>query len=861
MTGPGVVAAAESTVFGIDRDRRRALVAATEDPALDGIDHVEVLSNRPNSPSYVPGAPRQRTLAVHLLRGPVPTDLVAGPDGGGVVVLGGVRADSRLNPVEVEWALPATELTSPGGVPAPVTEADRALVAACVPEEVRTKVLIVRTSSPGDRSTYVLRLLGPGGAAAPAGFDVPLAQVPFTFAVDCPADTVRGRLDPVPPATAASPVLDYLARDYEALRTRLLDRMAVLLPDWTDRSPADIGVTLIELFAYLGDRLSYRQDAVAQEAALSTARRRVSVRRHARLLDYHVHEGCSARTWLAFTTSAEVPLRAGTAVGEGAAPSGRRPSAARDGAQADTAVFETCASVVLTRARNRLRLHAWAQADHVLPAGARSAFVAVPPDGDPALRAGEVLVLAELGPSGTLADGDPTHRYAVRLDREPVEHVDALAGHGGAAPQRVLEIHWHRDDALPFPLRVSRPVGDQAVGSAVALANIVLADHGASVHDDAPVPAQVPWEGTYRPFLRRAGVAWAAPTDPGPLNGVPPGQGWESASAALRPDPRRAVAQLELDDGARRWLPRPDLLDSDRTAAHVVVEAEDNRTIRLRFGDGVTARRPTPGTTMTLRYRLGGGSWGNVGVDTLTELLGGPGGSTLKGVSVTNPLPAAGGLDPQPMAEVRELAPRAFRTRLQAVTSDDYAAIAGTDGAVRQAVASSRWTGSWYAQQVVVDPDGTADERLFDRLAGLLDVRRTAGVDVEFADAALVPVEIGVVCCLGPGTLRVEAEHRLRQALSASELPDGRRGLFHPDNLGFGSSLYLSDLIAQGMSVPGVVQVHVERFCRAGADDDANRAALARGRLDASHREILCCRSDPDSPETGFVDLIVRGGA
>ncbi|MER5384414.1 hypothetical protein ABT040_29825 [Streptomyces sp. NPDC002688] len=852
MTGPRVMAggpADETTVFGIDRDRRRALVAATTDPALNGIDHVEVLSNRPDSPSYVPQAPRQRTLAVHLLRGPVPEDLVAGPDGLRVVVLGGVRADSRLNPVQVEWARPATELTSAAGASSPVTEADRALVAACVPEDVQAKVLIVRTSSPGDRSMYVLRLLGAAGAAAPAGFDVPLAQAPFTFAVDCPAGTVRSRPELTPPVTGASPVLDYLARDYEALRTRLLDRIAVLLPDWTDRSPADIGVTLIELFAYLGDRLSYRQDAVAQEGALSTARRRVSIRRHARLLDYHVHEGCSARTWLAFTTRAEVRLQAGTAVGEGAGV--RRPSATYDAAQAAAAVFETCHSVVLTRARNRLLLHAWGEADHVLPAGARSAFVALPPGEDPALHAGDVLVLAEL-------DGDPTHRYAVRLDREPVEHVDALpASSGSTATQRVLELHWHRDDALPFPLRISRAAGDEA---AVALANIVLADHGASVHDDTPVPAQVPWHGSYRPFLRRAGLAWAVPADPGPLNGVPPGQGWESASAALRPDPRRAVAQLELDDGARCWLPRPDLLDSARAAAHVVVETEDDRTIRLRFGDGIAGRRPTPGTTMTLRYRLGGGSWGNVGVDTLTELLSTPSGASLDGITVTNPLPAAGGLDPQPMAEVRELAPRAFRTRLQAVTSEDYAAIAGADSAVRQAVAFPRWTGSWYAQEVVVDPDGRMDKQLFERLAGLLEVRRTAGVDVEFTTAVLVPVEISIVCCLDPATLRAQAEQRLREVLSASVLPDGRRGLFHPDDLGFGSSLYLSDLIAQAMSVPGVVQVHVERFCRAGADTATNGADLARGRLDASRREILCCRSDPDSPETGFVNLVVRGG-
>ncbi len=854
MTGPRVVAAGEATEFGIDRDRRRALAAATEDPALDGIDHVEVLSNRPDSPSYVPGAPQQRTLAVHLMRGPVREDLVAGPEGPEAVVLSRVRADSRLDPVQVEWVRSATELTSAAGASGPATEADRALVAACVPEEVRAKVLIVRTSSPGGRSAYVLRLLGAAGAAAPAGFDVPLAQALFTFAVDCPADTVRGLPHPKPPVTAASPVLDYLARDYGALRTRLLDRMAVLLPDWTDRSPADIGVTLIELFAYLGDRLSYRQDAVAQEGALSTARRRVSVRRHARLLDYHVHEGCSARTWLAFTTDADVLLPAGTAVSEGAGPPGRRPSGARDAVEAEAAVFETCQPVVLTRARNRLLLHAWGEADHVLPANARSAFVAVPSD-DLALRAGDVLVLAELGPSGTLVDGDPTHRYAVRLDREPIEHVDALAACSGrSATQRVLEIHWHHDDALPSPLQVSRAVGEKVARAAVVLANIVLADHGTSVHDDAPVPAQVPWHGTYRPFLRRVGLAWAAPADPGPEGR------WESASAALRPDPRRAVAQLELDDGVRRWLPRPDLLSSGRAAPHVVVETEEDRSIRLRFGDGVTGRRPTPGTIMTLRYRLGGGSWGNVGADTLTELRALPDGGTLDGITVTNPLPASGGLDPQPIAEVRELAPRAFRTRLQAVTSQDYAAIVGADGAVRQATASPRWTGSFYVQEVVVDPDGAADTQMLERLAGLLDGRQTAGVDVEFTRAVLVPLDVAITCCLDWTTLRVQAESRLREVLSASVLPDGRRGLFHPDNLGFGSSLYLSDLIAQTMSVPGVVQVHVERFCRAGSDSTTNRANLARGRLDASRREILCCRSDPDNPETGFARLVIRGG-
>ena len=78
----------------------------------------------------------------------------------------------------------------------------------------------------------------------------------------------------------------------------MLDRMAVLMPQWTERHAADLGVALVELLAFVGDYLSYQQDAVATEAYLGTARRRVSVRRHARLVDYSMHDGCNARTWV-----------------------------------------------------------------------------------------------------------------------------------------------------------------------------------------------------------------------------------------------------------------------------------------------------------------------------------------------------------------------------------------------------------------------------------------------------------------------------------------------------------------------------------------------------------------------------------
>ena len=67
-------------------------------------------------------------------------------------------------------------------------------------------------------------------------------------------------------------VIDYLARDYASFRRALIDLIPSKLPEWTDRSEADFGVVLIELFAYMADILSYYQDRIANEAFLTTRR-------------------------------------------------------------------------------------------------------------------------------------------------------------------------------------------------------------------------------------------------------------------------------------------------------------------------------------------------------------------------------------------------------------------------------------------------------------------------------------------------------------------------------------------------------------------------------------------------------------
>ncbi|HVO44306.1 MAG TPA: hypothetical protein VMT34_16890, partial [Aggregatilineales bacterium] len=168
---------------------------------------------------------------------------------------------------------------------------------------VLTDCVTITLDREGDFSTYRLSLVEPDDHGRPgdrrlAGFSPQDAAVDFHFRVDCPSDLDCAQTDTCPPEPLDEPEISYLGRDYAAFRQLILDRLALIMPDWKERHVPDLGIMLAELFAYTGDYLSYYQDAVATEAYLDTARLRTSVRRHARLVDYVMHDGCNARAWV-----------------------------------------------------------------------------------------------------------------------------------------------------------------------------------------------------------------------------------------------------------------------------------------------------------------------------------------------------------------------------------------------------------------------------------------------------------------------------------------------------------------------------------------------------------------------------------
>lgn len=746
-------------------------------------------------------------------------------------------------------------------------------------------VLVVDVASSGDFSRYVLRLVANAGQAAPpADIDPALAQIAFSFKVDCPSDFDCRTDSDCPPVQASGPAIDYLARDYQSFRRLLLDRLSALMPDWRERHAADLTVTLAEAIAFRGDELSYFQDAVATEAYLGTARQRVSVRRHTRLLDYAFHDGCNSRVWVAFEVGAAADglTLAGCDATTGLYGTqlltrvpGLPPSVGvglvQEAVGAGAEVFELLQPLTLYTAHNALRFHTWSDDECCLPQGAVRAFLRDDNADRLRLRVGDVLVLESLASAttGEPADADRQQRHAVRLTRvdpeAPLNSGVRGVAHARRDPvtdQPVVEIEWGAEDALPFSLCLSKRIrGLLKTDLAGACGNVALADHGRTASRADTLTAlpgrRLPHyridSSTVAPLTQQGRVRVAG-SDVGTLIDIT-----ASASAALRRDMAdvRPALDLRSDSDRRRWAVQHDLLASSADATEFVVESENDGQAVLRFGNGVNGRRPRIGEIVTARLRTGNGAAGNVGAEAIGHVVANFGPDGIR--AVRNPMAAVGGIDPQTLAEARLYAPQAFRRQERAVTPADYVAVTERDSRVQRAVATRRWTGSWYTMFISVDPRGgdTIDSDFESDLQRTIERYRMAGHDVEIDAPKFVALDIVLHVCTKPGYFAADVESRLLDVFSSARLANGDTGIFHADRFSFGQPVYLSALIATAMRVPGVAFVKPTRFQRRGRTPASE---IASGRIQMARLEIARLDNDPNAPENGRITFDVETG-
>ena len=178
---------------------------------------------------------------------------------------------------------------------------------------------------------------------------------------------------------------------------------------------------------------------------------------------------------------------------------------------------------------------------------------------------------------------------------------------------------------------------------------------------------------------------------------------------------------------------------------------------------------------------------------------------------------------------------------------------------VQDAAASFRWTGSWRTVFVTVDPLSAKDpaKEFAPLLTDHLEAYRMAGHDLAIDTPSYVPLEIEMQVCAKREYFRADVKQALAQLFSSRQLPDGRRGVFHPDNFTFGQAVYLSTLYAAALSVEGIDSVLVTTFQRQGKPDPI---PLRDGKLEFARLEIAQLDNDPSFPERGIFRLAVAGG-
>ena len=741
----------------------------------------------------------------------------------------------------------------------------------------------------GDYSTYTLKVSHPSMDPLSA-----LSAIQFKFRPGCFSSECAPCREPGSEAPA-NPPIDYLAKDYDSFRHTLIAAMMQRVPGWTPTSEADLDQTLLELFSAAGDELSDYQDRVMNEAYLGTARKRVSLARHARLVDYHVHQGNQASTWLA--------LEVGNGQ-NGTLPRGFMAWTGLDVNDRSAQVFITREPARMHHLLNRMELYTWSDALPALEAGATTADLLL---SDPSQVAadtvrnlicnGEIqqLVIEEaLNPTTGVPTGrDLRKRQLLRL--RPCGPATTTPGAESVLDpvtgQWCVRVRWIDDDKLRFnycgTIDCDPPIG-RVSGVTLFGGNLAVAHHGRPRRVRFVDPS-TPLFGSdvlhYEPAMAIAAVpteqpccdAHAQPTFParGAVCRLPDaGLMYRNIPLGGEVPPISTLRVVVQDGSFETWDEVISFIHSGGgpNDNDFVVETDEERLSAVRFGHDGNGRELPPNATVRLEYQFGDPLAGNVGADSILHLdrndvaLFGPLSAAdqlvfqalLANAAVRNPFDVVDGRAPESAAAVIRRAPEAYRFRqLRAVTLEDYVRRAEEVEGVSRAAAAYAWTGSWRTVRITIDPVGTTElsPALRARVGEYLESVRLIGEDLEVRAPRYVPLDVRLAVCARPEFWPQDVAFALRDEFSSSFTSDGRQGFFHPDRFTFGQPLYASEIIGRAQAVPGVehvISLTMKRWNDTAAPSDAV--------VNLRPNEVVAVLNDPDDLERGFMQIDVRGG-
>jgi hypothetical protein len=232
--------------------------------------------------------------------------------------------------------------------------------------------------------------------------------------------------------------VDLTDKDFDSLRLRLQNLVRSVFPEWTDFNVASFGNLLLELYAFVGDVLTFYQDNQARESRIATATQRKNLIALTKLLGFRP-AGARAATAdalfrLAAPPAAPVTIPKGTRV--------------RTASVTEPLVFQLLTDVVIPLGANPPEAtgtveHAEAQEDLFTATGLPNQEVALPAapfiDGSAEVTAGNGTYTEVQNFLGSMATD---RHFAVVVDQNDRATVRFGNGVNGAIPSGTITIRY-----------------------------------------------------------------------------------------------------------------------------------------------------------------------------------------------------------------------------------------------------------------------------------------------------------------------------------------------------------------------------------------------------------------------------------
>ena len=811
-------------------DRLQFLLAGQTTPTWNGIDYVEIANDA------------QTKLRVHFLTtAPVKGTFTASPP---VTICGGEVIGSVA-------VLPIDETTDWSA------------------DDDGRPVLSLAVAAPGDFSIYTLTI---DSSALDPYFDA----VRFTFKAGCPSTLDCATPGPSCPPLDDEPVpINYLAKDFASFSQALSDFSTLRYPFWVERAEADVGVMVMEALSAVADELSYLQDRVSAEATLDTATQRVSLLRHARLVDYEPAPAIAATTKLQLDVTAGVTSIAAGLRCSALGADGRRIPFEVGGRLADPTTGALVAQKYQvnqhwnagTAPAWNLNPYWWDDSRRCLPAGSTRLWLIGDVYGF-LQNQGQELLIDTAGP--TTADPPVREIVVIGTVKETTDPV---------FPTKLTRIDLVAPTTVEHDLELTHYA-----------ANLLPAVQGARTSETFEIPTDAPPTPGPRPssapapVVVRTAANWT-PDDPRPdyrftlsgeqISWLPVDVQDPDMNATVAAVPEIALSSATPTGAAlpwpwQRWLLNSsagDLVFTLTPERYSVVGTHEGATwfdydgegTTIRFGDGTFGHTPEGGTVFTVTYLAGGGTAGNVPADTVVRVEPGQPQSGLVG-SITNPFAATGGADEETAQQIRDRAPQAFRAKpLRIVRQSDYVAAAQSLPWVMQAGSTFRWTGSWLTVFTTADPREREDLTIseLEDLSDLLNRRRLAGYESYVLAPSYASIDLVITVCAQSTAFAADVESAVLTRLGPGLLLDGTLGFFDHENWSFGEPLESSALLAAVQRADGVLGVTAVCYRERGVQPDW---APLPDTVPIPPDRILRVDNDPSRPEDGSFRVLVEGG-